>query len=183
MTLIAAIFLLLVIYQVKHFLADYILQGEYMLGKFKGGWDWVKPLLAHVGVHAGFTLVISTISLVLLEPAMTASVVFTNAIGIACLDAFIHFGMDRLKASPKLMGRWKPLTAADYIDAKATLQGYQGTTFPTSWFDKHGSVVQAARKKLAGNKLFWWALGFDQAVHHLTHYVCIAFILKAAGAL
>jgi hypothetical protein len=48
----------LVAFQIKHFLADFPLQGKYMLGKFKGGTDWVLPLVAHSGVHALFTLAI-----------------------------------------------------------------------------------------------------------------------------
>ena len=35
------IYLLLVIYQIKHFLCDYPLQGKFMLGKFKGGLEWI----------------------------------------------------------------------------------------------------------------------------------------------
>ena len=51
------LFVLLVLYQVKHFVADYPLQGTYMLGKFKKN-GWVLPLAAHCGVHALFTFAI-----------------------------------------------------------------------------------------------------------------------------
>lgn len=91
------IFTLLVLFQFKHFLADYPLQGRYMLGKFKTGFEWVLPLLAHAGMHALFTFVIL--------------VNFTSPI-FACklsvFDAAVHFVVDRIKASPNLLGRWKP---------------------------------------------------------------------------
>lgn len=40
------LFILLILFQIKHFVADYLLQGEYMLGKFKPGWSFLKPLLS-----------------------------------------------------------------------------------------------------------------------------------------
>lgn len=124
-------FALLVIYQVKHWLADYPLQGQYMLGKFKPGWDFVPPLSAHAGVHGAFTFTI-------------ACLFCWGQLGfqleLALFDFVVHFTMDRIKAGPRILGRWKP-----------------------------------------DNKLFWWALGFDQMIHHLTHYVCIYAILRAMG--
>lgn len=177
MSIVAIIFLLLVVYQIKHFLADYILQGEYMLGKFKSGWDFLGPLLSHVGVHAGMTFMIAIVAFQRLDPGMVVRAGVSMAICIALFDALVHFFMDRLKASPKYMGRWKPVTAAEYVDAKSTLKD------PNTWFESHVEVVKEASKKLRGNVLFWWCLGFDQAIHHLTHYGCIYLILKAVGAL
>jgi len=117
------IMLLLVIFQGKHFVADYLLQGEYMLGKFKEV-GWVKPLAAHCGVHAGFTFFIASFW-----------VSAPDALLLAVMDFLIHFTMDRVKASPRMWGRFK-----------------------------------------TDQKEFWWALGFDQTVHHLTHYFIIAAI-------
>lgn len=116
------LFVILALFQLKHFIADYPLQGTYMLGKFKGGWEWVKPLLAHVAVHAVFTTTIVSF----FRPSLW---------WLGLLDAFIHFTMDRIKASPNLLGRFKP-----------------------------------------DNKYFWWALGFDQMVHHLTDLL-VVFLL------
>ena len=118
------LFLLLVLYQLKHFTCDYPLQNEYMLGKFKAN-GWILPLSAHAGVHALGTLVI-TISLV--SPLL--------AVLFALFDFTIHFIMDRIKASPKLLGKFK-----------------------------------------ADEKEFWWALGFDQMVHHITHYMIILGVI------
>lgn len=122
LTQMQATFVLLVVFQLKHFLADFPLQGKYMLGKFKGGWDWVVPLAAHCSVHSFFTcLILWTFNR--LDALWYLSYV----------DFAVHFAQDRIKASPNLLGRWKP-----------------------------------------DNKYFWWALGQDQAVHHLTHYFIIA---------
>lgn len=118
------IFLLLILFQIKHFVADYPLQGAYMLGKFKRE-GWVLPLAAHCGVHAVFTFVIATVF---------AGVKL--AVVAAAIDFVLHFTMDRLKASPDMMGRFKP-----------------------------------------DNSKFWYALGFDQMVHHVTHYLIIAMIV------
>ncbi len=52
------IFILLCIFQIKFFICDYVLQNKYMLGKFKSGWDFAPPLLAHAGVHGIGTLAI-----------------------------------------------------------------------------------------------------------------------------
>lgn len=118
------IFALLAIYQLKHFLADYVFQTEYMLNKGKRGWAWVAPLFCHVSVHALFTSVI-------------VSFVNPSLWWLAWVDFAVHFTMDRIKASPNFMGRWQP-----------------------------------------SNKLFWWALGFDQMIHHLTHYFIIWMLVS-----
>ncbi len=183
MSLAYAILVLLVVYQLKHFLADYLLQGEYMLGKFKPGWAFLKPLLAHVAVHALGTFVISCFALSMLDPGIPFRAALTGSIGLAILDAGLHFIMDRLKASPAYMGRWKPVTAAEYVDARSIITKCETTQFADSWYDGNRPVVKDARAKLRGNRNFWWALGFDQMVHHLTHYACIYTILHMAGAL
>jgi hypothetical protein len=115
--------LLLVLYQVKHFLADYPLQRPYMLNKFKGGTAWILPLCAHAGVHGGFTLAIT----LAVAPALW---------WLALADFAVHFTVDRAKAAPTWGGRWKP-----------------------------------------NEPYFWWALGADQMVHHLTHYAIIFALL------
>lgn len=135
------IFLLLVIYQFKHFIADYPLQGKYMLKKFLPDWGFFLPLLAHTMVHAVMTLVIA---LFFVSPGM--------AISLALFDMVIHFIMDRIKAGPKYLGRFKALTAKEYMESSPE------------------------QKK--SNVLFWYSLGLDQMVHHLTHYVIIYMLVK-----
>jgi len=117
------IFILLAVFQIKHFLADYLFQTPYMLGKLnKEG--WVLPLTAHTAVHAFSTLVI----LLVFAPSLWYLSIF---------DGVMHFIMDRIKASPNLLNRWGP--------------------------DK---------------PYFWWALGLDQMIHHLTHYIVIYLIIR-----
>lgn len=93
---ITTIFLLLVLFQFKHFIADYPLQTQYMLGKTKVT-GWIQPLAAHAAVHSLATYIIT---MYFVGP-------FT-AILFALADFVIHFTVDRLKASPKLGGRWNP---------------------------------------------------------------------------
>jgi len=132
------LFSLLIIYQLKHFIADFPLQGKYMLGKFKDGTDWIAPLLAHVAVHGFLTgLIVSYFKPELMIP-------------LVLLDMTIHFIMDRIKASPNMLGRFKALAKSEYMTAD-----------------------EESKKS---NTYFWWSLGLDQMVHHLTHYIII-FIL------
>jgi hypothetical protein len=135
------LFFLLVIYQIKHFVADFPLQGKYMLKKFLPDWGFFLPLLAHVSVHGAFTLLIASLT----KPQL--------AVKLALFDMIVHFTMDRIKASPKYLGRYKPLTAKDY---------------PTS-----------SDAEKTSNTYFWWSLGLDQGVHHLTHYIIIYFLVTS----
>lgn len=148
------IWTLLVLYQLKHFLADYPLQSNrFMLGKFldKG---WVKPLLAHVAVHGVMTAGIACLAG---RPGL--------ALPLMVFDAGIHFVMDRLKAGSKYMGRWKALSASEFPGVVKDLNG------------ESGIYRLLAKDRIRGNTLFWNCLGIDQMVHHLTHYACIAMLL------
>lgn len=94
---VVSIAILLVIFQVKHFVADYPLQTSYMLGKFKPFPQFICPLAAHAGVHAAFTVIIAV-----------AYQRYDLVVSLALLDFTTHFAIDRLKASPALLGRFKP---------------------------------------------------------------------------
>ena len=89
------IFLLLLCFQVKHFICDYLLQNTYMLGKFKKE-GWELPLLSHTGVHFLGTFVLTFL--------------FTNNLWLALFlgtaDLVIHFIVDRMKAHPEVGGRY-----------------------------------------------------------------------------
>lgn len=85
------IFLLLLLFQVKHFAADFPLQTSYMLNKGKIN-NWVFPLLSHVLVHSVFTLLIL---LMFVSPLLSLS--------LAMLDLVLHFIIDRIKASPFIL--------------------------------------------------------------------------------
>lgn len=104
------IWLLLVLFQIKHFVADYLLQNEYMLGKFKDK-GWALPLSTHCFVHAWLTFCIA-INVTSLGLSLLVST----------LDFGLHFIMDRVKASPAMLGKHKALTSREY---KAYLEDIQ----------------------------------------------------------
>ena len=150
---------LLVLFQIKHWVADYPLQRPWMLGKFLPGRAFVVPLAAHCVVNA----------------AMTAAIVLAfgrwDLLWLAGFDFVCHFVMDRIKASPGLMGRWKALSASEYM-------GYRSMAEAES---NHPEIVMARKSaiiRLKSNVYFWWCLGIDQGVHHLTHYAIIWWILQ-----
>lgn len=97
------IFLLLILFQIKHFICDYPLQTPYMLGKMNKT-NWIKPLAAHSLIHAFGTF---TIVLFFMPTAYIVDS-FVFAILFAIADFIFHFTVDRIKASPNLGGRWKP---------------------------------------------------------------------------
>lgn len=92
---LTTLILLFVAFQVKHFLADFPLQNQYMLGKGKDS-DWELPLFSHVLVHAFGTFLV------------TAWFGVSDAICFALFDACIHWTMDRIKADKRLLGRYNP---------------------------------------------------------------------------
>lgn len=167
------IYLLLVVYQLKHFLCDYPLQGRYMLGKFKGGNEWILPLAAHAGVHGVATFLVA----LCIKPK--------SAFWLALFDMTVHFTMDRIKASPNLLGRFKYLTGPQMMEALNTVtvavngkQPFDGKKSPFKPGSDSDSEWHTANQKIKSNTFFWWSLGLDQGVHHLTHYAVIWWLLK-----
>lgn len=180
--------LVLVMFQFKHFFCDYLLQTDWMLGKFKPGVGWILPLAAHCAVHATATFLLAmfvyTAMLVFafqlpwysaLELIVSAKMAFCFM--LANFDFSVHFVMDRIKASPWLMGRWKALSASEYQAAKLSMVPKSCEVLLTKTDDPDTyNVYKTARKRLLENRLFWLSLGFDQLVHHLTHYVIVAWM-------
>lgn len=173
------IWILLVVYQIKHFLADYPLQGKYMLGKFKPYPDFVLPLMAHAGVHSLMTFGI----------AYAIRQDLRIAIMLGFFDGMIHFIVDRVKASPDLGGRFKALTKADFMIQMSKHNALKGQIAELSASQE--TIALAADKqaelneleiewneKLKSNTFFWWSLGADQMAHHLTHYLLIYGMLS-----
>lgn len=161
---------LVLIFQIKHFLADYPLQRPYMLKKFLPSWDFFPSLSLHCAVHGSITF------LILLAYDST------HLWYLAIADFVVHFIMDRLKAGPKYLGRYKPLTPIEFKRHVSLKVFVQGLTIPTSdgpevlaeWFEK---VDKERKQRLFSNTLFWWSLGLDQMVHHVTHYAIIWWML------
>jgi hypothetical protein len=148
------IFWLLIVYQFKHFLADYPGQSnQFMLGKFKPGWDFVLPLSAHCAVHSAIDLLV------------LASVHRLDLSWLAAFDFVIHFTMDRLKASPNLLGRYQNFTKKEFVAEILPLLQSE---------DK--AKIQEAKRRLWSNTLFWNSLGVDQMVHHITDLLIVYVI-------
>jgi len=87
-------------YELKHFVADILFQNEYMVhGKSKENFkDYFLPLLAHSFINA---ILAAFIALLVGKGLMIFLVIFVA-------ELFFHFVIDRLKASPKLLGKWTP---------------------------------------------------------------------------
>jgi hypothetical protein len=118
------VFILFSIYQVKHFLADFLFQHNYMLKKIRPDWDFIWPLALHCSVHGVMTLAIV--------------VVFRFEMWwLAIVDFVVHFLMDRFRSGPKYLGRFNDINKS----------------------------------------IFWWILGMDQMIHHLTHILIIWLLL------
>lgn len=84
---------LLILFQIKHYIADYPLQSEYMLKKAQKR-NWALPLTLHSIVHGMLTLVI----IMYVNPSMWY---------LSIVDAALHFIMDRVKGDPSIMNRYK----------------------------------------------------------------------------
>lgn len=109
MVSLKTILILLVAYQLKHWLCDYRFQTPYMLGKFKPE-GWLGPLAAHAGAHAFGTFLLGSAVMVWevsqgLAPAAYFPSLADNmaanfprlAFCLAALDFVVHFVVDRVK--------------------------------------------------------------------------------------
>lgn len=93
-TVLGHTLVLLVVFEVKHYIADFPLQHEYMLQKTRPGWSFLAPLSLHCTVHAGLTLVI----VLMVAPGQW---------WLAGFDFVTHFVMDRIKSGPRYLGRFR----------------------------------------------------------------------------
>ncbi|CAK9249686.1 unnamed protein product [Sphagnum jensenii] len=84
----------------------------------------------------------------------------------------IHFTMDRIKASPNMLGRYKALSANEYVGV-ASLATQAGSSSP-----ELAMAGKSAVQKLQSNVYFWWSLGLDQMVHHLTDLIIVFFLIS-----
>lgn len=165
--MIIEVFILFVIYQIKHFLADFPLQNSYMLGKFKAGLDFIKPLAAHCGVHAGFTLLI-TAGYMFYKDSLSPQNWYIP-FAFAVMDFVIHFIMDRIKAAPKWWGRYTVASPRELGSMRKYIRMNRKNRRARKLRGELTPAMQAG-KLIRDNEIFWMCLGFDQMVHHLTHY-------------
>jgi hypothetical protein len=152
MKLVVIQFFLTMAFALKHFVADYPLQTPSMLKKFSPDWrEWTNALMKHVGVHGFFTFLIAWWATTILSLGHSNLQNVCFAIALADFNAIVHFVMDRLKASPNLLGKYKALSAKEFATATPT--------------------------QIKHNTWFWWSLGLDQMVHHLTDLICAFAII------
>ena len=161
--------ILLFIYQIKHFVADFPLQTKFMLGKFKAD-GWIIPLSAHCAVHAVFTILISSCFVSLIA-----------ALALGLFDFIVHFIMDRIKASPQMLGRFQSLSKEQFKGlSESRALAMNGVSYEANpeLMKESKRIVCEIDAKFKGNTYFWWALGFDQIVHHFTHYAIIYMLVR-----
>lgn len=97
------IFILLIIFQIKHFICDFPLQNNLFMLRKKDHEKWIFPLACHCGVHFLGTYLISGIYLVLIEYKYS----WVVCVSLGLFDFITHFIMDRIKASPNIWGKYK----------------------------------------------------------------------------
>lgn len=77
------IFMIAVLFQLKHLLADFFWQNHYMLGKFKAS-GWAAPLAVHSAVHGVMTAVI--VIVLTMNPWLTLWCVIGDMVAHFCID-------------------------------------------------------------------------------------------------
>lgn len=158
------IFAALALFQIKHFLCDFPLQSAYMLKKGSSTFEFIKPLAFHSYVHGLGTFLIAYY--------------FTDDANLSCgyglLDMFVHFTIDRIKASPNLLGRFKVFPEAEKTAYLAAVRKFEAED-ATDKIEIGKNIIQ--RRSLE-EKFFWWSLGLDQMLHHITHYYIIYNLLN-----
>jgi hypothetical protein len=141
-----------------------------MLKKFLPGTGFILPLLAHTAVHGLGTFLIAM------------SVAPSLAIWLALLDMATHFVVDRIKASPNMLGRFKALSGSEYqfyAKQKSVFEEVKKNfEIGSKESLNYKSGVSSIDKAFRHNVFFWWSLGADQMAHHLTHYLLIYLMLQ-----
>lgn len=87
--------LILLLFEIKHYLADKTFQGAWCWGKTLVNYQWIIPLTKHVMVH----IIGSFIILILLDRL--------DLIWLLYVEFIVHFTMDRIKSAPYMLGRFK----------------------------------------------------------------------------
>lgn len=89
--------ILLLIFVVKHVVADYYLQVPYMYENKGKDIGWCRPLADHSGVHAVFTWLIAFVYVASMTDAPLIAVLAASV--FAVFDFVTHFVTDRWKAT------------------------------------------------------------------------------------
>ena len=94
-------FVLVLLMQLKHYVADFPLQTVYMSGKFNRE-GWIKPLSAHCLVHMLLTLVLLVGYVAFMGRLELIGLVMV----LVLFDGASHFFIDRVKAHPDMGGKY-----------------------------------------------------------------------------
>ena len=103
--MLTTIFTLLIAFQLKHFFVDFIVQAykKDSMKKFnKTGWFWT--LAKHAMDHGIATVVIASITFMIFDVDPITAITWLAILFV--FDTVIHFTMDRIKASPYMLGRF-----------------------------------------------------------------------------
>ena len=106
MNILILIFVLLIVFQVKHFFIDYIVQFSrpYSMKKFDAD-GWALPLFKHATDHGlASAFIVSTVLYSVGTPWLPLILL---SLGAYVFDTGIHFTMDRIKASPNMLGKYQ----------------------------------------------------------------------------
>jgi hypothetical protein len=98
----------IIVFGIKHFIADFLLQTPYMLGKFYAPPHCYKPLSAHCSVHVVFALMLFSVPMSLHPSAM--SDYWGLVISLLAYEFVAHFLVDITKSQ---LTRIKNLRPAD----------------------------------------------------------------------
>lgn len=107
-SILITVFVLLIVFQVKHFVIDYVVQFSRndSMKKFEAS-GWFIPLLKHANDHAMASAFI--VSTVLYAVGTAWLPLLVLSLGAYLFDLIVHFTMDRIKASPHMLGKyWYP---------------------------------------------------------------------------
>lgn len=95
---ITAFGILAAAFAVKHYIADFVLQTNWVARGKERSAGWVGPLAAHAGIHGGLTLLIVLAT----RPALW---------WLGLIDFGIHIAIDRAKTITALRCRFQPTQA------------------------------------------------------------------------
>ena len=105
MSSVLALATVLAAFTVKHVLADFVLQSNWMARGKEAASGWAAPLLAHVACHAGLTLLL----VLAVRPDLW---------WLALADLVVHTAVDRSKALFALRVRWRNGPASVLVAAR-----------------------------------------------------------------
>lgn len=103
-TTILTIFVLLIVFQVKHFVVDYVVQFSRpdSMKKFEAD-GWTFPLFKHANDHGmASAFIVSTVLYAVDTPWLPLILL---SLWAYAFDLIVHFTMDRIKASPYMLGK------------------------------------------------------------------------------